>query len=96
MHDHKGETLRNGLTTRRRRGTRGSSWLSCVLFLGTFAGAAGRANAADFVKPTPEELAMTSLPNYPRVPAVILYKEEITKDDLHSVQRYNRIKILTE
>lgn len=55
------------------------------------------ANASEtFIKPTPEELSMTSLPGYPGAPAVILYKEEITKDDLHSMQSYYRIKILTE
>ena len=54
------------------------------------------ARAADFVNPTPEELAMTSVPGYPGVPAVILYREEITRDGLRSVQHYERIKILTE
>ncbi len=54
------------------------------------------ARAADFLKPTAEELSMTSLKGYPGAPAVILYREEITKDDLHSVQHYERIKILTE
>ncbi len=49
-----------------------------------------------FMKPTQEELAMTSLPGYPGAAAVVLYKEEQTKDDLHVVQHYERIKILTE
>lgn len=49
-----------------------------------------------FIEPTKEELAMTELPGYPGVSAVILNKEEITKDDLHSVSHYERIKILTE
>ena len=52
--------------------------------------------AVDFVKPTAEELSMTSLKGYPGAPAVILYREEITRDDMHSVQHYERIKILTE
>ncbi len=52
--------------------------------------------ASDFLPPTAAELSMTSLPGYPGVPAVVLYREEITKDDLHSVQHYERIKILTE
>ncbi len=53
--------------------------------------------AADlFTKPTPEELAMTSLPGFPGAPAVILFREEITNADLHSVQHYERIKVLTE
>jgi hypothetical protein len=49
-----------------------------------------------FITPTPEELAMTSLPGYPGAAAVVLYREEITNDDLHVVQRYDRIKILTK
>lgn len=39
---------------------------------------------------------MKSLPGYPGAPAVVLYREELTKDDLHSVQHYERVKILTE
>jgi Domain of Unknown Function with PDB structure (DUF3857)/Transglutaminase-like superfamily len=50
----------------------------------------------DWIKPTPEELKMTSLPGYPGAPAVMLFREEITKDDLHVVQHYERIKVLTE
>ncbi len=49
-----------------------------------------------FVEPTKDELAMTSLPGYPGVAAVVLNREEITKDDLHSDTHYERIKILTE
>ncbi len=52
--------------------------------------------ADQFMKPTQEELAMTSLPGYPGAAAVVLYREEITKDDLHSILRYDRIKVLTE
>jgi transglutaminase-like putative cysteine protease len=53
--------------------------------------------AADtFMKPTPEELAMTSVPGYPGTPAVVLFDEEVTKDDLHVITHYLRIKILTE
>ena len=65
--------------------------LGCALCL-----LAARAQAADFISPTPEELAMKSLPGYPGASAVILFREELTKDDLHSVQHYERIKILTE
>jgi hypothetical protein len=55
------------------------------------------AHAADpFLKPTKEELEMKSLPGYPGAAAVVLFREEITKDDLHVFQNYNRIKILTE
>jgi hypothetical protein len=53
-------------------------------------------HADTFTKPTKEELAMTSLPGYPGASAVVLFREEITKDDLHTQQYYNRIKILTE
>jgi hypothetical protein len=49
-----------------------------------------------FMKPTPEELTMTSLPGYPGAAAVVLFREQITKDDLHTIQHYDRIKILTE
>jgi hypothetical protein len=49
-----------------------------------------------FTAPTPEELSMTSLPGYPGVAAVVLFREQITEDDLHVVKHYDRIKILTE
>ncbi len=39
---------------------------------------------------------MTSLPGYPGAAAVVLYREEITKDDMHAVYHYDRIKILTK
>ena len=39
---------------------------------------------------------MTSLNGYPGAAAVVLYREQITRDDMHSVQHYERIKILTE
>lgn len=71
--------------------------LSVATALGILAGAGGVAFAADpFVKPTAEELKMTSLPGYPGAAAVVLFKEEVTKDDMHVVQHYERIKILTE
>jgi Domain of Unknown Function with PDB structure (DUF3857)/Transglutaminase-like superfamily len=52
--------------------------------------------ADTFTAPTKEEISMTSLPGYPGAAAVVLYREEITKDDLHVVQHYERVKILTE
>jgi len=53
--------------------------------------------AADqWTKPTAEELAIKSVPGVPGAPAMVLFREEITKDDIHVVQHYNRIKILTE
>ncbi len=59
------------------------------------AGSASRASDT-FQKPTPEELAMTSVPGFPGASAVVLFREETTNDDMHSIQRYERIKILTE
>ncbi len=56
-----------------------------------------RIHASDpFTKPTAEELAMTSLPEYPGASAVVLSRDEQTKDDLHVAQHHERIKILTE
>jgi hypothetical protein len=60
------------------------------------AAVAARAGSDPFVKPTAEELSMTSVPGYPGAPAVVLFYEEISKDDLSVVQRYERIKVLTE
>jgi hypothetical protein len=48
------------------------------------------------MRPTPEELSMTSLPGYPGAAAVVLNREETTKDDLNTVFHYERIKILTK
>lgn len=56
----------------------------------------GMALADQWITPTAEELAMKSLPGYPGVPAMYLYREEVTKDDLHVMLHYERIKILTE
>jgi hypothetical protein len=68
-------------------------WIAgAFLLLGTL-----NARAFDtFMKPTPEELSMKALPGYPGVSAVVLYREEVTQDDLHVVQHYERIKVLTE
>jgi hypothetical protein len=52
--------------------------------------------ATPFRTPTPEELAMKAFPGYPGVSAVVLNREEITRDDLHMKERYDRIKILTD
>jgi Domain of Unknown Function with PDB structure (DUF3857)/Transglutaminase-like superfamily len=49
-----------------------------------------------WIKPTAEELAMKSVPSVPGAAAAVLFREEITKDDLHVVLHYDRIKILTE
>ena len=59
--------------------------------------ACGQAHVTSgFLKPTAEELAMTSLPGYSGASAVVLFREEITRDDMHSVEHYDRIKILTK
>lgn len=39
---------------------------------------------------------MTSLPGYPGAAAVVLNREETTKDDMHAVFHYERIKILSK
>ncbi|MBW4038887.1 MAG: DUF3857 and transglutaminase domain-containing protein [Acidobacteria bacterium] len=39
---------------------------------------------------------MTSLPGYPGASAVVLNREETTKDDMHAVFHYERIKILSK
>jgi hypothetical protein len=58
---------------------------------------AARAYSTDPFKPsTPEELSMKALPGYPGAAAVVLYREEIFNDDLHVIEHYNRIKVLTE
>jgi transglutaminase-like putative cysteine protease len=54
------------------------------------------AYAQKFIDPTPAELSMTSVPEYPGVAAIVLNKEEITRDDLHSASHYERVKILTD
>ena len=70
--------------------------LALLLAVGVFASVKSAWAADTFMKPTKEELAMTSLPGYPGAPAVVLFREEITRDDMHVVQHYDRIKILTE
>jgi transglutaminase-like putative cysteine protease len=68
-----------------------------VLLVAALAAGVSPLFAADqFVKPTPEELAMTSLPGYQGASAVVLFDEEITKDDLHVITHYQRVKILNE
>jgi hypothetical protein len=80
-----------------RTGSGWCGWMGRVLFAGTLVAGMGRsANAQQFMKPTAEELAMKELPGYPGVAAVALFREQITKDDLHVVQHYDRIKVLTE
>ena len=49
-----------------------------------------------WINPSKEDLAMTSMPGYAGAAAIYLDREEITRDDLHLVQHYERIKVLTE
>lgn len=70
--------------------------LTAMVLAATMASGAKAWCADTFRTPTPEELAMKSLPGYPGVSAVVLNREEITTDDLHAVQHYERIKILTD
>ncbi|MDQ2832669.1 MAG: DUF3857 and transglutaminase domain-containing protein [Acidobacteriota bacterium] len=51
---------------------------------------------AQWTQPTPEELSMTSQPEVPGAPAVYLFREEITDDDMHMYSIYVRLKVLTE
>jgi hypothetical protein len=71
-------------------------WIGAgILAAAVMGGAVARAQT-NFAAPTPEELMMSSLPGYPGAAAVVLNREEITKDDLHVVFHYERIKILTK
>ncbi len=58
---------------------------------------ASTASADDWQPISPEELKMTSLPEAPGAPAVILYRQ-VDRDDGRSAHEFNyvRIKILTE
>jgi len=76
----------------RGSGKVGQMFLFAALAMGALPGFA----AETFVKPTPEELAMTSVPGYPGAAAVVLFDEEITKDDLHVITHYQRVKVLNE
>jgi hypothetical protein len=51
---------------------------------------------AQWTAPTPEELKMTSQPEVPGAPAVYLFREETTEDNLHMWSKYVRLKVLTE
>jgi len=55
-----------------------------------------RAHADEWQAPTPEELSMKEEPSVPGAPAVYLYREEITDDNLHMHTVYVRLKILTD
>lgn len=51
---------------------------------------------AQWTPPTAEELKMTAQPEVSGAPAVYLFREEITDDQLHVWTKYARIKVLTE
>jgi hypothetical protein len=73
------------------------SKFNAVGILTLMIGACLGASASDtFIKPTPEELSMTSVPGYPGASAVVLFREQIANDDMHVIQRYERIKVLNE
>src|ERR1019366_86925 len=55
-----------------------------------------RSIGAEWPAITPEEKAMTSIPQQPDAPAVILYREETTDDIKNFRTIYFRIKVLTE
>lgn len=80
-----------------RPGLRGWLRAVCVGALLSATAPACLAGSNDqFVAPKPEELSMTSMPGYPGVAAVVLYREQIDDTPLHSRTIYERIKVLNE
>jgi hypothetical protein len=82
-----------------KRNGAGAGMLAGMLMamsMGGVARAQAKVVAESFLPPTPEELAMTSLPGFPGAAAVVLFREETTRDDMHSVEHYDRIKVLTK
>ena len=75
---------------------RGSRVTGIVAVCVLAAGASGAtARGADWLPPTPEELALRSEPKAPGAPAIILYRQ-VDRDDQESTEfNYVRIKILT-
>lgn len=69
--------------------------LSCAVLL-TAALSSASSRADQWTAPTKEELSMTSIPEVPGAPAVILFEQQTTEDKLHAHSIYKRIKILTE
>jgi hypothetical protein len=67
--------------------------LLIVLFL---AGATSKSKASDWPPIAPQEQSMTSVPEQPGAPAVILLRHETDDDNLHYHSVYTRIKVLTE
>jgi hypothetical protein len=56
----------------------------------------GAISAQQWTTPTADELSMTSIPQVPGAPAVILFREEKTDDSLYTTTFYTRLKVLTE
>ncbi|HVG27514.1 MAG TPA: DUF3857 domain-containing protein, partial [Acidobacteriaceae bacterium] len=76
--------------------SRGRMLRASLLLALALAPPAAAYSADQFLKPTKEELAMKELPGYPGAAAVVLFREEITNDDMHVVHHYDRIKVFTE
>jgi hypothetical protein len=71
--------------------------LLCALpLISLFGVAVPLVHADQWTTPTREELSMTSQPEVPGAPAVYLYREEKTDDDMHVHSIYVRLKVLTE
>jgi hypothetical protein len=71
-------------------------WMAAGMLVAAVASGATAGAQTNFTPPTADELSMTSLQGYPGASAVVLNREEITKDDLHAKFFYQRIKILTK
>ncbi len=52
-------------------------------------------HAQQFTPPTPEELALTSVPEAPGAPAIYLLREQLTEDKQHMYSVHARLKVLT-
>ena len=72
-------------------------WTFCAIVASSATWRAGTASGDDWQPIAPEELKMTSLPEAPGAPAVILYRQ-VDRDDGRSAHEFNyvRIKVLTE
>lgn len=68
-----------------------------LLFSTLFSLATAAARAEQqWIKPTPEELSMTSQPQVPGASAVYLNRDETTDDKLHVFTIYVRLKVLND
>ena len=76
--------------------TSGRRTLFAALFAALFLLMMPLARADQWTTPTADELSMTSQPEVPGAPAVYLFREETTVDDLHMFSIYVRLKVLTE